>query len=251
MAILWRVWATLAGVILAVLMVFLALSTFQFSRVHSSLVGERLVVLADQSAAPFEAAARLGLPVSDVRNATGILERVRQTDDRITAIYVFDDAGKIVHATGAGSVDALSVTAIRARATGDREWYGEVESGFVAGVNFAGPTAKMAGGIAILYPRSASTTRVWAMAAELSVAAFGILLVSALAAGLLLRVGLGRTIASFDRLDGEIAEFERDSWRGIETLEEPTGLRAELDAAFERYREAVAEIRRHGLDRGQ
>ena len=251
MAIFWRVWATSVVVVLAVLIVFLALSTFQFSRVHSSLVGERLVVLADRTAGPFEAAARLGLPVADVRNAAGHLERARQTDDRIAAIFVFDKAGKIVHQTTGAADSGAAVAAIRADFADARDWHGTTAAGFVAGVSFSGLSGEPAGGVAVLYPRGGSATRVWAMAAELSLAASGILCLSALIAGLLLRVGLRREVAGFDDVDGEIAAFETDSWRGSTPADTPTGLRAELDAAFDSYRDAVGEIGRAEAETGR
>ncbi|MCW3783438.1 hypothetical protein [Defluviimonas salinarum] len=243
MAILWRLWATAAGVMLAVLLVFLALSTFQFSRVHSDLVGERLIVLADRTAAPFQAAVRLGLPIASVRNAVGILERARRSDDRISAIYVFDREGGIVHATLGEAGDGPEVAAVRARMIGAQEWHGEIASGFIAGVNIAGPSSDWAGGIAVLYPRGGSTTRVWAMAAELSVAVLGIFVLGALTAGLLLRIGLRRIISAFDRVDAAIADFERDTWRREDEAAPASGLRADLDESYDQYRSAVAELR--------
>jgi len=243
MAVLWRVWATALGVILAVLIVFLMLSIFQFSRANSELVGERLVVLADRMAAPFEAAAKIGLPVADVRNATGLLERAKQTDQRISAIYVFDGAGRTVHASDGSPPDTSDMTAIRARANGEREWHGEIDAGFVAGVNFVGPGGIPAGGIGILYPRAGHTTSIRAMAAELSVAAVGILCLSGITAGLLLRLSLQQTISAFDRVELEIAAFERDSWRETRAPVASGGLRSDLDAAFERYRGAALELR--------
>ncbi len=243
MALFWRVWATSAGIILAVLVIFLLLSTFQFSRVHNGLVGERLVVLADRTAAPFEAAARLRLPISDVRNAVGHLERARQTDERIMAIFVFDDAGRVVHRTRGSTGEGSDLAALQARRSGARTWYGQIDAGFVAGVNIESPGGDPVGGIAILYPVSGNTTRVWAMAAELAVAALGILALSTVMAGLMFRVGMRRTIAAFDTIEREIAAFERDSWRGTDDAGEQTGLRADLDASFAQYRAALAKIR--------
>ncbi len=244
MAIFWRVWVTAMAVILVVLVVFPALAMFQFSRVHSSLIGERLIVLADRTAAPFEAAAELGLAVADVRNAIGLLERARQTDDRIIAVYVFDETGDIVHATVGANTGGTAVSRVRARAAGARDWHGETDAGFVAGMNFFGISGEPAGGVAVLYPRGGSATRVWAMAAELGLAAAGILCLSALIAGLLLRVTLRREIAGFDHIDREVAAFEKDSWRGAAEVAPPTGLHAELDAAYQKYLDTVAGIRR-------
>jgi len=102
-------------VILAVLVIFLALSSFQFSRVHISLVGQRLVVLADRTAGPFRAGARLGLPIANVRNAEGLLERARQTDETISAIYLFDGEGRIVRQTRGEGGSGAALAALRAR----------------------------------------------------------------------------------------------------------------------------------------
>lgn len=242
MAILWRIWAATVAVILTVLVAFLALSTFQFSRSHTNLVGERLIVLADRTAAPFEAAARIGLPIVDVRNATGVLERARLTDDRITAIYVLDDTGNVVHNTRGALFDEDTLEAIQARVVGYREWHGELGSGFAAGVRISGPTGKTVGGIAVLYPSSGSTTRVWAMAAELAFAGVFIFAVSAVAAGIMLRLGLRRTIRAFEHVEGDIAAFEEDSWRKAEGAKAPSKLRMELDASFARYRSLVAKF---------
>src|SRR3546814_1835454 len=96
MALFWRIWAAVTLVNLAVLTIFVGLATLQFGNINSDLVGERLVVLADLTAAPFEAAAKIGLPLSTVRNADALLERARQTDGAILAIHVFDAAGRIV-----------------------------------------------------------------------------------------------------------------------------------------------------------
>ena len=90
MALFWRVWAAVMLVNFAVLSGFVALATLQFGSINSALVGERLGVLAGRTVAPFEAAVRIGLPLSSVRNANALLERARQTDDSIVAILVFD-----------------------------------------------------------------------------------------------------------------------------------------------------------------
>ena len=51
MALFWRLWAAVALVNIAVLAVFVALATLQFGKIHGELLGERLTVLADRSAA--------------------------------------------------------------------------------------------------------------------------------------------------------------------------------------------------------
>ena len=75
MALYWRIWGAVTLVNLAVVTIFVALATLQFGNVNSALVGERLVILADRTAAPFKAAAKIGLSLSTVRNAGALLER--------------------------------------------------------------------------------------------------------------------------------------------------------------------------------
>src|SRR5690606_11632071 len=96
MALFWRLWAAVTLVNVVVLAVFVALATLQFGEIHGQLLGERLTVLADRAAEPFESAAKIGLPLSTVRTADALLERARQADETITAIHVFDIAGNIV-----------------------------------------------------------------------------------------------------------------------------------------------------------
>src|SRR3546814_13133368 len=52
------------------------------------------------------------------------------------------------------------------------------------------------------------------MAAELTLAAIAILLISAAFSALLLRLGLQRQIKLFETFDAAIVDFERDTWRG-------------------------------------
>jgi hypothetical protein len=126
MALFWRVWAAVTFVNFAVLTIFLGIATLQFGNINADLIGERLVVLAGRTAAPFEAAAKIGLPLSTVRNASALLERARQTDDAILAIHVFDAAGRIVHSTNKPALAAIPAVAFTARAAaGGMPWFRE------------------------------------------------------------------------------------------------------------------------------
>src|SRR3546814_12204773 len=51
------------------------------------------------------------------------------------------------------------------------------------------------------------------MAAELTLAAIAVLLISAAFSALLLRLGLQRQIKLFETFDAAIVDFERDTWR--------------------------------------
>jgi hypothetical protein len=115
MALFWRIWTAVMLVNLVVLTLFVGLATLQFDSINSGLVGERLAVLAGRTAAPFQATAKIGLPLSTMRNADALLERARQTDDAILAIHVFDAAGSVVHSTAAAAPAKIPPEARAAR----------------------------------------------------------------------------------------------------------------------------------------
>lgn len=244
MALFWRIWAAVLLVNLAVLAIFVGLATLQFDEIHSELIGERLVVLGTRSAAPFEAAARIGLPLSGVRNAEALLERTRQTDDSIRAIHVFGIDGHVIHSTDRSPPEVIPSEAIAEwTAAEGAPWHVETQTDFLSGINIKTPVGMSAGGILLVYPLRENVTRVSAMGAELAVSALGVLLVVGALGGLILRLGLARQIRVFDEIDNAIAGFERDAWRSAAALSAPAAqlregdeLRSLLDAAEARYR---------------
>lgn len=214
MALFWRIWAAVTLVNLAVLAIFIGLATLQFGNINSTLVGERLVVLAERTAAPFEAAAKIGLQLSTMRNADALLERARQTDDAIQAIHVFDAAGRIVHSTDDAPPPAIPSEALATRGTSPgAAWHRETSASFLSSIDIASRSGESAGGILIVYPKAGSLTQLRAMAAELTSAAIAVLLASAAFSALLLRFGLDRQIKLFGKFEAAILDFECGAWR--------------------------------------
>ena len=219
---------------------------------------KRLAVLAGRTAAPFQAASKIGLPLSTVRNADALLERARQTDDAILAIHVFDQTGRIVHSTDASASEMIPPGALAAReAAGGAPWHSETEAGFFSGIDIRARAGDAtAGGILIVYPGGGNVTRVRAMGAELALAAIAVMLAAACLSALLLRLGLGRQIGMFEAVDGAITDFERSSWRSaaaaprLDASADGTAeLRQLLDAAENRYRatgRAISATREDG-----
>ena len=245
MALFWRIWTAVIFVNLAVLTLLVGLATLQFDAINSGLVGERLAVLAGRTAAPFQAAAKIGLPLSGVRNADALLERARQTDDAILAIHVFDQAGRIVHSTAASAPAEIPPEALAARvAAAGASWHRETAGGFLSSIDIPARGGVTAGGIMIVYPGGGNVTQIRAMGAELGLAAIAVVLVAAALSALLLRIGLRHQIRTFEVIEGAIAEFERGSWRSaaagsaapIPTNDGTGELRQLLDAAETRYR---------------
>lgn len=245
MALYRRIWVGVCAVTSVVLALFVFLAVLQFDRIHSRLIGERLIVLANSASEPLAAAARLGLPIQAVRNADGLLERVRQTDDQITAIHFVDTGGNIVHSTERHPELLVPAEAARARETArGAPWSVRTSGGFLGGIDIVGRDGRIAGGVVVEYPPAPNATRVEAMAAELMVAAIVVLLLTASLGAVLLRLGLRRQIAVFETIDRVIDDFEQEAWRtaaGAEParpqLGEGAALRALLDQAEARYRD--------------
>jgi len=222
----------------------------QFNKINANLVGERLVVLANRTAAPFEAVARIGLPLSNVRNAVALLEEARLTDGAISAIHVFDAEGQIIHSTQSQAPERLTPAEFAALHTAAHAtWFNEKKNDFLAGVAIAGPTGQAVGGILISYSSAGSSARVWAMGAELALVGVVVLLVGAVLAALLLRFGLARQIDAFEAIEDDISGFEQASWRNAAAeysisaeSGSPGRLRELLDSAFDRYRAAARGI---------
>ncbi len=258
MQLFWRIWAAVTLVNLAVLSLFVGLATLQFDNINSGLLGERLAVLAGRTAAPFESATKIGLPLSAVRNADALLERARQTDDAILAVHVFDGDGRIIQSTDPSAPNTISAAAFAAReAAAGGAWQRETADGFLGGVDILTAGRESVGGILIVYPGGGNDTGVRAMAAELALAAIAVAFAAAAFGAVLMRFGLGRQIRMFEAIETDIADFERQAWRSAATApavtrtEETGDLRQRLAAAEDRYRATGQALTNAGEAGGQ
>lgn len=257
MALFWWVWAVVVVVNVLVLAFFVGLATLRFASIDAALVGERLAVLANRTATPFAAAARIGLSLQAVRNAPAVLERARQTDEAIIAIHVFDTEGRVVHSTAADAPARIPPSVAVALATGDgRPWYRETADGFLSGIQIQSASGTPMGGVLIVYPRRGSLTNLRAMGAELAVAAVAVLVVSSALGAVLLRLGLAPHLAAFRAVDQSIAAFERRSWRqafvtvaeGGELAEVPTAAAGQAAPGDDGLAALLADAERRYLD---
>jgi hypothetical protein len=214
MALFWRIWMAVVAVNLVVLSIFVILATMQFGNINAGLAADRLIVLANRTAAPFEAAAKLGLSLSTVRNARALLERSKQSDEAILSIDVFDADGRIIHSTAESPLREIPAGAqATRRAARGHSWHHETSVGFLSSIEISSRDGGSAGGIMITYSNTGNVTRLHAVGAELALGAFLIFLVtSGLSAGLL-RLGLNPQIGFFESIEKTISDFERAAWR--------------------------------------
>jgi len=250
MALFWRIWLAISAINLLILAIFVGLATLQFATIQSRLVGERLEVIAGHAAGPFEAAARLGLPLGGVRNASGLLLRIQQTDADISAIHVFAPDGAILHSTDPAPPPRFPPGAIAARSMAAAgSWAGNDRGEPFGGAEIRDTSGRSVGGVLVLYPAAPSVTRIRAMGSELMVSALVILVLATGLGGALIRAGLRREFRGFEALEAAIHGFERDAWRSAAGAPPATppggeGIRARLDAAETRYRETGRTLER-------
>jgi hypothetical protein len=214
MALFWRIWLAVSFVNLLVLTIFVGLATLQFGNINSDLVGERLAVLAERTAGPFKAAAKIGLPLSAVRNAEALLERARQTDGAIIAIHVFDNKGRIIQSTDKQPPAEIPVRVLAARADADgSSWHIESDEAFLSSIDIVARDKMVIGGVLIVYPKSSSVTLIRAMGAELALATIVILFAGSVLSLFLLRLSIGKQIRLYDSIDSAVMNFELGAWR--------------------------------------
>ncbi len=255
MSLFWRSWQIVTALVFIVLGVLCVLAALQFNRIESNLVRGRLAVLAETAQAPFQSAARLGLPLTNVRNATAILERSRITDPQIAAIHVFDPLGTIIHSSESDTPTSVRSEVLFAlSATSDSTWDTEASDFIFTGKQITDASGTAVGGIAVVYPKIDLLTSIQAMVTKLLLYSVIILLVMSAVAAVVLRVGLRQPIRSFTALLGVLDSFERDSWRRQagsthEMVHDDTGLGFDTSdlarlahAAEERYVDGGREL---------
>lgn len=229
----------------AVIAVFIAFALLQFNQIRAELERERFAILAERVAAPFEAAARIGLPLSSVRNAGALLERARQLDQAIEAIFVLGPQGEVLRSIGVPQEDAMATQFLAAAPQHVGEsWFLEFPQGYHSGLWFLDATGRPVGGVAIHFSGQESRSASWAMAGQLVTSGlfFALAMVPVLWA--MLRLALRRRTAAFEVFERDLLAFETEGWRanrhaGAATSDATTPFRALLAAAEARYQHAA------------
>lgn len=250
MKLFFRLWVSATGVVAFVSIFFVGLATLQFNQIHVGLVADRLAVVADNAASPFEAAARIGLPLSSVRTSEALLEKARQSDSQILAVHLYDADGQILQSTNPSAELQVDTDIWKARLGADGpSWHHEDSDWIWAGQDILSLSGSSVGGVIIVYSSALSHMRVWAMAAEMLAYSVAIILLATVLIGAVLRVGLARAIASFDETDQSLADFDSGlriahsgSSADDQDAERPETLRAMLKAARQSYLSAAKHL---------
>lgn len=199
---------------LAVLIVFVVLTVFQFDQVRSTLENERLKVVADRASEPLALAAAIGLDLSTVRSLDAVLERARQADDAIIALHVLDPEGAITASTAGSDRAAAGPETLRRLNEGSAAGSYAEAGDYRYLVTFERSAGDTAGALLIEYSGVAAKTSVWAMAGRLATIA----LVFALISGVFSVLAVKQALRGERQMDQEFATADIDGlrrlWRG-------------------------------------
>jgi len=245
-----HIFPAIYSVVVASLLAFVALAVLQFNQINSELEREKINILAKRVAAPFEAAANIGLPLSSVRNTNVLLERSRQLDSAIEGAFLFGADGTPLASAAPASLDAASLGAsVRDGAGAGRTWSGDTTKGYYAGVRIFGADGGLAGGVLLAYSGREGAARSWAIIGRLLSTALIFAVLGVPLIWLTMRWALHGLTATYERIDGELREIDVRSWvsRNASGPVSPpcSGLSDSLaerfDSAEKRYRAAVGE----------
>lgn len=249
-AVIWRIFFTLAAINFIVLAVFVFLVTIQFQAVLSASIRERLAVVVENVRGPFSSVTEMGLPLSSLRNANAMLQRVKQNDDAIEAIHVYGAAGEILHSTDEEAHRKVGPSAVPVAGgiPGAQEiWYLEDDRYFTVGGAIPDAAGRPVGGVAILYSKYNALTQVRAVAARLAFFCGLGLLATLLLSLPVLRFAMRRHVGVSNALLETYDNFERRFWRGPGGAEQPvTAVRslgvdtAEFNALLDRSEQNYA-----------
>lgn len=244
-----RIFPAIYSVVVASLLAFIALAVLQFNQINSELEREKVGILVSRVAAPFEAAATIGLPLSSVRNASVLLERARQLDTAIEGVFLFGADGELLKSAASPSIDSTTLGAsLRNPAGAVRTWSGDTSHGYYAGVRLLKPDDDLFGGIAISYSGRKGASQSWAIVGKLLLSGLIFAIVAAPLIWLTLRRSLSGVVSSYDEIDSELRQVECSSWlksdpAGPALRQDDSHLFGRLFRAAEaRYRDAAERI---------
>jgi hypothetical protein len=227
------------------------LNFFKYRSNAERIFKERLVVTGTSIENSIRSSLALGLQFGDLGTLPGMLERERATDDHILSIEVFDTAGKPLYSTdrlrATRNVPEAWLTA--ARQAEGADWFVKNGTESAAGIAIQNSFGLVLGYLALRYSEEQINQGTMAVARELALSAFGVLVVAATLASLALLAVMHRLSRDFAAMEGALRSA--DPMRPSEaTRKGPLG-RA-LRRFFDSARSAETEIAslRSNLERG-
>jgi hypothetical protein len=227
------------------------LNFFKYRSNAERIIKERLVVTGTSIENSIQSSLALGLQFSDLGTLPGTLERERATDDLILSIEVFDTDGKPMYSTDRlrASRNVSDAWLAAARQANGADWFVKDGTESAAGIAIQNNFGLVIGYLALRYSDQQVKASTSAVARQLALSAFGVFVIAATLASLLLVTVMGRLSHDFESV--EAALRARESARpSAAVLRGPFG-RA-LRRFFDTVRAAETDLARlrSELDRG-
>jgi len=159
-------------VVLALALVagLVGVSQLKFTSFLSDSINGRLEVVASAAAQDFGAAIDLGLSLEHVANGSEILERASRHDPTITAIYVVDADGLIVHSTGnapeSADEETLDAFGLALEGVTEATWDTETDESIHSSTLIEGSFGQPVGGVVVVYPADELRSQARSMAED-------------------------------------------------------------------------------------
>jgi len=190
------------------------MATLQFENILYGMIKDRLVVLVEDVKEPFQSVARIGLPISTVRNAQAIMAVAQKSDLDISAIYVFDLKGQVVHSIGDSVGSSVSEIELKSISGFDKNvWQSDEGSFFTSIAAIRTASGDAVGGVVVRYPKLGALTQVKSMSAGLAIRAFWTLVMFTILSSILLWFVLRNYVKLNDGLIDAFDAFEKQYWR--------------------------------------
>jgi len=188
------------------------LNYFKYRTTAESLVNARLVVIGKSIENSVQASLSLGIPFSNIRSLTSLLERERDADELVFGIEIFNAEGQIIYSTDQLRVGRKVQTtwlnsALQATET---NWVAQAGSDSALGIALKNSFGVIEGYLALRYTREPIDAAAYKVGQKLLISALGVLLVA-------MALGAAALSLSVRRVEREMETVEatlRDNGHG-------------------------------------
>jgi hypothetical protein len=201
----WGLRAQIMSPVIAVTVLAIGLSAFlnygKFLRTLTSLEASRFTFAVADLKGTIEGGLDLGVSLAGLATAQKVIDEEAVKERQISAIVVFDEAGKVLFRTGRdlsfSQAPSAWIEAVHGR---QADWLAPYKDDMVAGTRLTSDIGQTVGGVAVLYPRNLLAAVSRQAAERLAIGAIVIAAITALATFQVVSWLLGRVRREVGRL---------------------------------------------------
>ncbi len=142
-----------SAALLIVVGVMVFLNYTKFQNIFTSFYTSRIDYTIRDVKDTIEFSLRLGLPISDLKNTQDLMERVRDRDEQILTVQMFDPGGKVIFSTEKEFQTVPSLWQNAAESSTDI-WFLYERNAMIVGIPLLNAIDQVAGNLVLTYSRS-------------------------------------------------------------------------------------------------